>query len=75
MLVLLPNNKRDSVREKLKNILIEQKLAKKECWQMLNNLSSIEEQDDELLLTIERLTTEYTMRGLFINQIEDLLND
>lgn len=65
--------------EQIHKLIEHHKLAKKECWQMLNGLIQIyedklsEEEREDLQLKIKELETEYSLRQIFISDLENLL--
>ena len=67
--------------EKVKFLIEHNKLAKEEIWSMLNDLSNINDskmsKDDReaLLISKSELQREYDMRGVFIGELNSLLQN
>jgi len=67
------------MKEKIEQLIQHHKLAKQECWELINELRAIgetsltEDEAKDLNRTIEKYSEEYSWRGVFISDLEDLL--
>lgn len=62
------------MKEKIEQLIQHHKLAKQECWELINELREINKKDSEAKALIDRFTEEYAWRGVFISDLEDLLS-
>lgn len=61
--------------DKIQKLIQEHKNIREEIHFMLNELNQIDEKkmEESLIFTIKRYEMEYTIRGNFINDLENLL--
>lgn len=57
------------MEDKIKQLIQQHKLAKQECWEQINELRKSDDNFSEVL----SLETEYGMRNIFINDLENLI--
>lgn len=61
------------MKEKIEELIQQHKLAKQECFELISELKEISKKDKEAQELIYRFEQEYSWRGVFINQLEDLI--
>lgn len=67
------------MKEQIQELIQHHKTAKEECYGLINELRAIgrtkisESEVEDLNKTIEKYSQEYSLRGVFISQLEDLL--
>lgn len=62
------------MKERIEQLIQHHKLAKQECWELINELREINKKDSEAKALIEKFAQEYSLRSVFISDLEDLLS-
>lgn len=61
------------MKEKIRELIQHHKEAKLEVSELIKELNQLKEKEADCEKLIEKYSEEYAWRGVFINQLEDLL--
>lgn len=61
------------MKEKIENLIQFHKEAKLEVSELIKELHSFKDKDEDCQKLIDKYSQEYAWRGIFINQLEELI--
>ena len=61
------------MKQKIEELIQHHKEAKLEVGELINELHNFKDKDEDCQKLIDKYSQEYAWRGVFINQLEDLI--